>query len=237
VNYRDNDRVLTLVSRGNGRMTVTSRGCRNPKSKLLSCSQPFCYGEYEIFDRNGHEYISGCDVREIFYELRLNVNALSAAFYACSVCETVAVPGETFERGFSLLLHTLKSLCEDGCDIDGALTFFLLKLMGFLGLSPQADACIQCGADGRLFAFDTQQCGVVCERCKPTSRHAFSITPAMKDAIRDLPNLPSAAYASVSEALKPIAPRLLPLIEAAFSQLIGQPLPKRSFVHWQSQLQ
>ena len=40
VNYRDHDRILTLVTRERGTVTATARGCRKPQSKLMSCAQP-----------------------------------------------------------------------------------------------------------------------------------------------------------------------------------------------------
>ena len=46
VNYRDHDRILTLVTRERGKLTATARGCRKPQSKLLTAASPFCYGEY-----------------------------------------------------------------------------------------------------------------------------------------------------------------------------------------------
>ena len=75
-NYRDHDRILTLITRERGRLTATARGCRKPQSKLLSCTQPFCYGEYELQERDGRFYVRGCDIHEIFYDLRLDPKAL-----------------------------------------------------------------------------------------------------------------------------------------------------------------
>ena len=52
VNYRDHDRILTLVTRERGKLTATARGCRKPQSKLLTASSPLCYGEYVLNERN-----------------------------------------------------------------------------------------------------------------------------------------------------------------------------------------
>ena len=58
VNYRDHDRILTLVTRERGKLTATARGCRKPQSKLLTAASPFCYGEYVLNERNGRFYVS-----------------------------------------------------------------------------------------------------------------------------------------------------------------------------------
>ena len=236
VNYRDNDRVLTLITRDGGRMTITARGCRNAQSKLLSCAQPFCYGEFELYDRDGHHYVRQCDVREIFYNLRLTPDALGAACYACQVCEMLAVPGEPFTRGFSLLLHTLKALCEEQCDIESILAFFLIKQMSFAGFCPQADACVCCDRAEDLAAFSFEYGGALCAQCAAETDECVPVSPLMLLALKELPNVPSAAYQTIREGIKPIASQMTSLLEASFLHLTGQPLPTRSTVHWQGQL-
>ena len=61
--YRDEDRMLTLFSAERGRIDCKARNCRKPTSKLLSCAQPFVFGEFELFVNNERITVNGCDVR------------------------------------------------------------------------------------------------------------------------------------------------------------------------------
>ncbi|MDL2225846.1 recombination protein O N-terminal domain-containing protein, partial [Eubacteriales bacterium OttesenSCG-928-M02] len=63
VNYRDNDRILTIVTRDRGRITATARGSRKPQSKLLTAASAFCYGEYVLREWENRFYVSQCTVR------------------------------------------------------------------------------------------------------------------------------------------------------------------------------
>ena len=74
VNYKENDRILTILTPDRGKLTVSSRGCRRPKSPLLACSQPFCYGEFVLFLNKERYSLNQCDLRETFYDLRLDVD-------------------------------------------------------------------------------------------------------------------------------------------------------------------
>ena len=116
VNYRDHDRVLTLITRERGTVTATARGCRKPQSKLMSCAQPFVYGEYELADYKGRLYVKSCQVREIFYNLRLEPTALAAAGQAVQAARAFANPEEDNAKLFTLLLFTLARLCEKQAD-------------------------------------------------------------------------------------------------------------------------
>ena len=45
VNYRDNDRMVTLLSPSRGRIDAIIRNCRKPKSHNLNAAELFALGE------------------------------------------------------------------------------------------------------------------------------------------------------------------------------------------------
>lgn len=225
VNYRDHDRVLTLVTRTRGRLTVTAHGCRKPQSRLMPCVQPFCYGEYELGERGGRHYVRACELRENFYALRLDPQVLTAASMACVAAEEFANPEEDNARHFALLLYTLDALCQPGCDVPGVLVFFFLKLFTFSGYRPQADACVHCGNTEHLVRYDAQEGGAVCTTCAPQALTARRISAAALQALRALPDVPSACYGEIRAALSPVAGELLPLMRQTFAALTDRKLP------------
>ncbi|NLZ89977.1 MAG: DNA repair protein RecO, partial [Clostridiales bacterium] len=62
VDYRDNDRILTLLTPERGRLDVLARGCRRPKSPLLAASELFSMGEYVLYKGRGHAFIVSCEL-------------------------------------------------------------------------------------------------------------------------------------------------------------------------------
>ena len=65
-NYRDSDRILTILTRERGKLSAAARGCRKPNSRLFGCSELFTYGEYVLFEGKGKMTVDNCDVRERF---------------------------------------------------------------------------------------------------------------------------------------------------------------------------
>ena len=51
-NYRDHDRMLTLLSPRLGRVDLLSRGCRRPKSPLMPASEWFVSGRSCCFRKS-----------------------------------------------------------------------------------------------------------------------------------------------------------------------------------------
>ena len=60
--YRDNDRVLTLLTPARGRVDVTALGCRKPKPPLLAASEQFTMGEDVLYRGRGHEMVTACEL-------------------------------------------------------------------------------------------------------------------------------------------------------------------------------
>ena len=54
VNYRDNDRMVTLLSPSRGRVDAIIRGCRKPRSHNLNAGELFALGDYMMHENGGH---------------------------------------------------------------------------------------------------------------------------------------------------------------------------------------
>lgn len=212
VNYKDHDRILTLITREAGRMTVSAHGCRKPQSKLLSATQPFCYGEYALTQRMGKLYVTSCDVREIFYPIRIREGALTAASYAMAVALDYANEGEEYKRQFSLLLYTLSSICDEKYDLKTVLAFYLAKMMDFVGYCPQTDCCIHCGSTQNLDYFDLQEGGATCRECDTLKNGLRKISKQTLDVLGWIPQVPSAALEKAQKIVEPQSAELFKLL-------------------------
>ena len=124
VNYKDNDRILTLFTREMGRIDARARGCRRQKSPLLACSQPFVFGEFQIFAGKERYTIDQCDVRETFYSLREDMDRFLVGSAMLALSQHAVQESEPNPELFSLLYHGLSFLCYgEGAPIDIGLCF------------------------------------------------------------------------------------------------------------------
>lgn len=194
VNYRDHDRVLTLITRERGAVTATARGCRKPQSKLLSAVQPFTYGEYVLNESHNRFYINQCDIKETFYNLRLDPDALQYAAYITALAEEFSYPEEENKELFSLLLNCLKYLCDEKLSHRGICVFFICKLMLFSGYKPCMNECVICGKAERLNSFSSEEGGMVCDDCRHNLTGITSIRRDTADIIDKLAMIPNSSY-------------------------------------------
>lgn len=142
--YKENDKILTLLSAERGRITAGIKGVKKANAKLKFAAQPFCFAEYVLAERGGRYTVTQASECESFYELRTDFNKFYAA---CAVCETaidLTAEGDGGGEIFALCVKALRDLCSG--DTQTALITFLLgalKASGY-GLSISA-FCPHCG--------------------------------------------------------------------------------------------
>ena len=133
--YKDNDRMLTLLSPTKGRVEALARGCRRPKSPLLNASELFALGDFDFYERGGRMTVTSATLIETFYPLRADFDRLAVGTYLLNLCELSAQPGQNCQELFMLLLHTLSRLTFSG-SLFLTLLYFLPNLLTVFGSMP-----------------------------------------------------------------------------------------------------
>ena len=177
-NYRDHDRMLTILSPNYGRMDALSRGCRRPKSALMPASELFVTGEFVFFLQNDHATLTSCQLDDTFYPLRMDPYRLTCASYMAALCAAAAQSGEDASQLYALLLKGLYYLAYDpDADALETTTAFLLLFADATGYRPRLSRCAHCRTPLDLTngaPFDIAAGGLCCSAC--ASRSTFCMT-------------------------------------------------------------
>lgn len=167
--YREHDRVLTLLTPDRGRVEALCRGCRKPKSPLLAASELFCLGEYVLYKGKGHEMVTACQVQDSFYAVREDYDRLSYGALMLSAAEIAAQAEQPAEHLMILLTRSLKRLCEGALDPAQVCAAFLLHFASLMGVKPRLNHCALCqrplAADEAAW-LDPVAGGLVCAGCR-----------------------------------------------------------------------
>lgn len=179
-NYRDHDRMLTILSPDYGRVDALSRGCRRPKCPLMPCSELFVHGEFVLYQSHDRFTLSGCAIEDTFYPLRMDPYRLTCASYMAALCQAAAQPGQEASAMYALLLKGLYYLAynndADPLELTAA---YLLLFADVTGYRPRLTRCAHCRtplnreAEGR---FDVEAGGLCCDSC--ASRHTRRLSVA-----------------------------------------------------------
>lgn len=167
--YREHDKVLSLLTPGRGRVEALCRGCRRPKSPLLAASQPFTLGEYVLYKGRGHEMITACQVKDSYYPLREDWGKLSYGAIMLAAADIAAQPELPQEHLMILLTRSLHRLCYTELDPKAVTTAYLLHFISLQGYRPRLNHCVKCGrevGDQEAVWLDAMAGGIVCQSCK-----------------------------------------------------------------------
>jgi len=166
--YRDNDRMLTLLSPEMGRVDVLARGCRRAKSPLLTATELFATGEFVLYEKQGRYTLVSAVVHESYYALRLDYARLENAVFILKLCQSAAQANEPNAELFLLAVRALHYLSHEDAQERAVMAAFLLCYADSLGYRPQIAACARCGKKRPLGAaalFDEREGGIVCKAC------------------------------------------------------------------------
>ncbi len=178
-NYRDHDRMLTILSPNYGRMDALSRGCRRPKNALMPASELFVTGEFVLFLQNDHATLTSCQLDDTFYPLRMEPYRLTCASYMAALCAAAAQPGEDASALYALLLRGLYYLAYDkDADPLETTTAFLLLFADATGYRPRLSRCAHCRTPLDLengAPFDVAAGGLCCPNCASRNTYRMSV--------------------------------------------------------------
>ena len=176
IDYKDNDKLLTLFSPTLGKITVGARGVKKPKAKLSFATQPFCFAEYVLAEKGGRYTLTGAYLHESFFSLRLDVLRFYTACAVVEICLSMLYENENHEGTFIALIECLKALALAEDDPAEALLSFSLIALRESGYPLDLSFLEECGGDvGERLYFDFSDGKfTTIERCQQGQRASVS---------------------------------------------------------------
>jgi DNA repair protein RecO (recombination protein O) len=165
VDYNDNDKMVTLLTKDYGRMSARVRGANKPISKLFSAASLFCCGDYAFFEKDGRYGVKGCAIRRTFFGLQDDYDAYAAACFIADAVDKVAQEDDVPSGLFTLTVNALYALDTSAAPAGTVLCYFLQRLLYIEGVYPSLSACAVCGTEPPLVRFSADHGGALCPSC------------------------------------------------------------------------
>lgn len=147
VDYKESDKILTVLTREMGKVTVSARGCRRKGSPLAAGCQLLCWSEMVLYEYQGRWSVKEVSTERQFRGVRDDLDKLALACYFAEVTELLAVEDMPSPELLSLILNSLHALDQMDKPLPLVKAAFELKAMCLAGYEPLLDGCAVCGTE------------------------------------------------------------------------------------------
>ncbi|MEA5039475.1 MAG: DNA repair protein RecO [Clostridiaceae bacterium] len=184
--YKEADKILTVLTDMRGVVTVAVRGARRRGSRLQTASQLFTCSEMTLFDYQGRYKLDDAEVLETFSGLQKDLPRLALASYIAEVLGAEAEESGAGDGPLRLALNSLYALARGISTPTVVKPAFELRYMALSGYAPALDACAVCSAETPVSPMLSLDAGVVhCAHCPaPGGGRSLPLDGASLSAMR-----------------------------------------------------
>lgn len=163
--YRETSKLLTLITKEHGIISVISKGCRSIKSELRSASTILTYGKFSMYYKGDKlSNLVSVDIINNFKNTRIDLNRISFSSYLLELTTQVMKQNNTSEL-FDILIQALTKI-DEGFDPVVISDIVSLKYLDYLGVMPVIDSCAVCGSTTSIATLSSDLGGYVCNKCR-----------------------------------------------------------------------
>lgn len=180
VDYGDADRLVTLFTRGRGKLTAFAAGARKSKRRFAGALDPMTAVRAQLVSRAGTTFrLDSVDIDKTYQAIRQDLGRISRALYAVELVRELVRDEQPHEELFDLLMGYLDQLDQNKAGPTSLIAFELsaLRVAGFM---PRFDVCALCGGSlADPLKFDPEHGGVICFMCQRRSPYGVPVEGAL----------------------------------------------------------
>lgn len=170
VPYRENGRILTLLTDVYGKIAVLARGVRRNRKISALYAEPFAYSAYSVFFGRGLPVCDSVELTEPFYGVRASLDTLALGQYFLAVASTL--PENVPEPGaLRLLLNSLSLLSAARLSPERIKLVYEVRFAQLSGFASAGHSCAVCAKPATRFCPGK---GLLCNDC--AGAEGFTVT-------------------------------------------------------------
>lgn len=165
VRYKEADRILTLLTDKEGKLTVRARGALRKSSRIAAATQQLTYSEMTLFGNRGRWTVNEAVVKEGFDGLRGDMEKLALGAYFAECSEALGVEEQPEPELLQLTLNCLYALSRGLYSQEKIKAAFETRLMRISGYAPELSSCAVCGKEPENPVLSLDHGCVCCRSC------------------------------------------------------------------------
>lgn len=192
INFRDSSNIVSLFTKGFGKLSAIVKGARNPKNKIGLTIDPPNHLQIIMYKKDNRELqlLTGADIISHYSHIKNDLEKLKYVYAILELVNKLIPENENNLRLFTGLerILSLYNTTEEHPEVlFGRFFMFFLKEIGY---EIQLDKCTSCGKsnlDRQNLAYNFEL-GIFCEDCKSSYIESFAINSELFEYLLCLKN-------------------------------------------------
>jgi DNA repair protein RecO (recombination protein O) len=176
----ESDRIVSILTRGRGKVRAVAKGVRKTKSKFGARLEPPSHAQLLFYEGRELDIVTQAETVDHFRPIRDDLDRLTRAVSMLEAADQLGLEGEPNEPLFTMLLGALRALSAQSGPL--VVPGFYLKVLALEGFRPVVDACVECGEVDGLTSFDLESGGVRCRE----HRRGQALSPEALELLNDI---------------------------------------------------
>ena len=122
----DFDRRVVLLTKERGKISAFARGARKQNSKLLAATNPFCFGNFKLYEATTSYNVMEAEVTNYFEGLRNDYEGAFYGMYFLEVMDYYTRENNDEKEMLKLLYQSLRALMHEG--LSNALVRYIFEM-------------------------------------------------------------------------------------------------------------
>ncbi|MBP8988685.1 MAG: DNA repair protein RecO [Clostridia bacterium] len=172
----ESDRIIRILTKEYGLISVSVRGARRTRSPHLLSTQVFSFSSFELFYNKNRYTLQSSELIEPFMALQQDLERLVCASHLSEVLLDSLRDDLAQPSLYHLWAYSMQSLSQDP-DPYLVVHSAQMRLLMDIGFAPRLDSCVVCNQplhpqDLKAIAFSVSGGGLVCGQ--PACNHRFA---------------------------------------------------------------
>lgn len=171
------DKRILLLTKERGKITAFARSARKPNHPLMAGTNPFSFGEFEVYEGRSSYNIRQACISNYFMEIREDLENISYGLYFMELADYYTRENNDEVQMLKLLYQSLRALNVKSLNKELVRYIYEIKTMVINGEYPEVFQCPLCLQELSEGYYNRGLDAIVCEKCRNGMGNLVKVGP------------------------------------------------------------
>ena len=174
----EHDKRAVMLTKEKGKISAFAKGARRQNSPLMGVTNPFAFGEFELYEGRTSYNVMQANISNYFMELSTDFEGAYYGFYFMEVADYFTKEYNDEKQMLKLLYQSMRALVSGKINRELVRYIFELQALVINGEAPEVFRCVNCGVGARSMVFSSKNHGMICSECQALAPEGILVSPA-----------------------------------------------------------